>query len=257
MSYIDKDPENQELKAELLLSTYFPDVSEWDAQYGSFFSRNYSGDLRSCNAETKMVALSRNGMYDILPEKLFFDDTELRFLETRDFAFKLSEVYEEEKNIKAYFMPYDSYFFNQSLRLERIVTHILDNKTKLLLKLLFNYDIDAEENPYVKMMAPLLIHVTDLRADIDQITKILSVILSCKVECRILRPDQVLFIVNKLQLDSKGYAAFMKDLKPLFNFVQYWFMPMETECDYRVKDFEQKFILSDERALVLDYNTQI
>ncbi len=257
MSKIDQVPENQELKAELLLSSYFPEVNEWDAQYGSFFSRNYSGDLRSCNGETQTVMLSRNGMYDILPEKLFFDDTELRFLETRDFAFKISEVYEEEKNIKAYFLPFDSYFFNQSLRLERIVTHILDNKTKLMLKLLFDYDIDAEENPYVRMLAPLLIHVTDIRADIDLITKILSIILNCKVECRILCPDQVLFIVNKLQLDSKGYAAFMKDLKPLFNFVQYWLMPMETECDYRVKDFEQKFILSDERALVLDYNTQI
>lgn len=257
MPNIDKDPENQELKAELLLSTYYPDVSEWNAQYGSFFSRNYSGDLRSCNVETKTATLSRNGMYDILPEKLFFDDTELRFLETRDFAFKLSEVYEEEKNIKAYFMPFDSFFFNQSMRLQRIVSHLHDNKTKLLLKMLFNYDIDAEENPFVKMLAPLLIHVADIRADINLITNILSVILSCKVEYRILSPDQVLFIVNKLQLDSKAYAAFMKDLKPLFNFVQYWFMPMETDCDYRVKDFEQRFILSDERALVLDYNTQI
>lgn len=257
MSLEINDIEKQELKAELLLSTYFPDVGEWDANYGSFFSRNYSGDLRSVHEETQTVELSRNGLYDLIPEKLFFNEEELRFLETRDLAFKLSEVYEEEKNIKAYFKPFDSYFFNQSLRLQKIGTHMLDNKSKLLLKVLFDYDIEAEENPYVRMLAPLLTHVADIRADIDLIAKILSTILDCKVEYRILSPDKMLFIVNKLQLTSKEYAQFMRDLKPLFKFVQYWYMPMEMECDYRVKDFEQRFILSDERALVLDYNTQI
>lgn len=254
---IDKDQDKQELRAEVLLSTYYPDVKEWDAQYGSFFSRNYSGDLRECHPDMHTVELSRNGIYDLLPEKLFFDEMELRFLSSRDLAFKLSEVYEEEKNIKAYFEPFDSYFFNLSMRLNKNVTYIIDNKSKLLLKTLFDYDIDAETNPYVRMLAPLLTHVADIRADIDLMTKILTEILGCEVECRILSPVQVLFIVNKLNLDSKEYAAFMKELKPLFDFVQYWFMPMETECDYRVKDFEQRFILSNERALVLDYNTQI
>ena len=257
MSLNIEDLDLNELKAELVLSTFFPDVSEWDAKYGSFFSRNYSGDMRSCNEATNTVSLSRNGLYDLIPEKLFFDESELRFLESRDLAYKLSEVYEEERNIKAYFRPFDSYYFNQSVRLQKIATHILDNKTKVLLKLLFDYVIDAEENPFVRLLAPLLTHVADIRADIDLIAKILSTILDCKVEYRILSPDRMLFIVNKLQLSSKEYAQFMKDLKPLFNFVQYWFMPMEMDCDYRVKDFEQRFILSDERPLVLDYNTQI
>lgn len=252
-----KDMENRELKAEVLLSTYFPDVADWDAEYGSFFSRNYSGDLRSVNEETKTVELSRNGLYELIPEKLFFNEQELRFLESRDLSFKLSEVYEEEKNIKAYFEPFNSYYFNQSLRFTKVVNRILDNKEKLILRTLFNYDIDTEQNPYVRALAPLLVHVADIRADIEQITNILTVVLDCKVDCRILSPDNILFIVNKLGLDSKEYAAFMKDLKPLFAFVQHWFMPMETECDYRVKDFVQRFILSDEKKLVLDYNTQI
>ena len=245
------------MKAELLLSTYFPDVKEWEAHYGSFFSRNYSGDVRSCEPESATVSLSRNGIYDLLPEKLFFDEMELRSLTQRDLAFKLSEVYEEEKNNKAYFEPFDSYFFNQSMKLNNIVTHLLDNREKMMLKTIFDYDIDAEENRFVRMLAPLLIHVADIRSDLDLISKILSEILSCKVEYRILSPDNVLFIVNKLQLDSKAYAAFMKELKPLFDFVEYWLMPMETECDYRVKDFVQRFVLSDTKPLVLDYNTQI
>lgn len=257
MTPIEQNLDYQELKAETLLSIFHPNISEWNAHYGSFFSRNYSGDLRSCDPDMETITLSRNGIYDLLPEKLFFDEMELRFLETRDLSFKLSEVYEEEKNNKIYFEPFDSFFFNQSLRLHNNINRLLNNKEKLMLKTLFDYDIDAEENPYVRMLAPLLIYVADIRANLNLIINILSEILACKVEFRILSPDKVLFIINKLNLDSKEYAEFMKDLKPLFAFVQYWFMPMETECDYRVKDFVQRFILSDERPLVLDYNTQI
>ena len=73
---IENEQEKQELKAEVLLSTYYPDVKEWDAQYGSFFSRNYSGDLRECHPDMRTIELSRNGIYDLLPEKLFFDEME-------------------------------------------------------------------------------------------------------------------------------------------------------------------------------------
>ena len=257
MPYIDKDPENQELSAEMLLTTYFSDVKEWNAVYGSFFARNYSGDLISCDHDTETVSLARNGLYDIMPEKLFFDSEELRFLEKRDLAYKLSETYEEEKNIKIYFKPFDSYFFNQSLRLNKVVTHLVDHKTRLLLKVIFDYDIEAEENPYVKQIAPLLLHVTDLRANLDRIVNILTDVLECRVEYKAMRPEYTQFVVHKRQLDGKSYAMFMKELKPLFAFVKDWFMPMEMELEFKVKDYEQPFVLSDERALVLDYNTQL
>ena len=67
----------------------------------------------------------------------------------------------------------------------------------------------------------------------------------------------MLFVVHKWDLNSKEYYAFVKDLKPLFDFVAYWFVPMEMDCTYKVKDYRQSFILSSERPLVLDYNTQI
>lgn len=257
MPYIDKSPENQELSAELLLSTYFQEVKEWSAAYGSFFSRNYSGDLKTVHPETNSVALSRNGLYDILPEKMFFDVEELRFKESRDFALRVSEIYEEEKNIKEYFKPFDSFFFNQSLRLNKVVGHIVEHRIELLLKTLFDYDIEAEENPYVRLLAPLLLHVAELRADFKVMSHVLAEILDCRVDYSINHQDEVLFIVHKLNLSSKEYLSFMKDLKPLFDFIGFWFVPMEMDCIYKVKDYEQRFVLSLERPLVLDYNTQI
>ena len=76
MSYFDQDILQQELCAEQLLAVYYPDIKEWTANYGSFFSRNYGGDLKECDPNMKKVSLSRNGLYDILPEKMFFENIE-------------------------------------------------------------------------------------------------------------------------------------------------------------------------------------
>lgn len=257
MPYIDKNPDNQELLAELLLSVYYPNVKSWNASYGSFFSRNYSGDLRSVHPETNKVSLSRNGLYDILPEKMFFDVEDLRFRESRDMAQRIDEIYEEEKNIKDYFLPLDSFFFNHSCQYHATATNLIDNEAKWLLKQLFDYDIEAEENVYVKQMAPLLLHITEIRADLDLIAHILSEVLDCKVDYKVNHQDEVLFVVHKWNLSSAEYYAFVKEIKPLFNFVAYWFISMEMDCIYKVKDYHQSFILSNEKPLVLDYNTQI
>ena len=182
MSYIDKDIENQELSAELLIETYFPDVKEWKASYGSFFSRNYTGDLKSVNPNMNSLSLSRNGIYDILPEKMFFDVEELRFKESRELASRISEIYEEEKNIKDYFMPFDSFFFNQSLRLHKVSSHIVDHEVEILLKLYYDYDIEAEENKYVRQLAPSLLHVVELRSNLDALANMLTEIVQCRVE---------------------------------------------------------------------------
>ena len=170
---------------------------------------------------------------------------------------RCSLIYEEDKNIKDYFMPFDSFFFNQSCHYHAMAAQLIDDEAKWLLKLLFDYDIDAEENPYVKQMAPLLLHVTEIRADLDLIAQILAEILDCKIDYQVNHQDEVLFVVHKRDLSSAEYYAFVKELKPLFDFVTFWFISMEMDCLYKVKDYHQPFILSTERPLVLDYNTHI
>ena len=257
MSYFDQDILLNELSAEQLLAVFYPDIKEWTADYGSFFSRNYSGDMTSCDPKAKRVSLSRNGIYDILPEKMFFDPNELRNKESRAFAQRVAELYEEERNIQNYFQPFDSYFFNRSLNVRMNAGRLLDDKTELLLKLLFDYDIRTEKNPYVRLLAPVLLQVTELRADFDRLSVMFAAIIGCDVDYRMPSQDRVLFTVHKPQLNSREYADFMLLLKPFFDFVQEWFVPMEMDCDYKVKDYRQPFVLSDERALVLDYNTHI
>lgn len=257
MSYFDQDILQQELCAEQLLAVYYPNIKEWTANYGSFFSRNYGGDLKACDPNMKKVSLSRNGIYDILPEKMFFDPNELRNKESRAFAQRVAELYEEERNIQKYFQPFDSFFFNRSLNIHLNVNRLVDDKTDMLLRLLFDYDIRTEKNPYIRLLAPTLLHVTDLRADFDRLVVMFSAIIDCHVDYAMPSQDRVVFTVHKPQLNSVEYADFMLLLKPFFDFVKDWFVPMEMDCDYKVKDYQQPFVLSDERALVLDYNTHI
>ena len=257
MSYFDQDVLQQELCAEQLLAVHYPDIKEWTANYGSFFSRNYSGDLKECDPAMKKVSLARNGIYDVLPEKMFFDPNELRNRESRAFAQRVTELYEEEHNIQKYFLPFDSYFFNRSLNIRLNVNRIADDKTEMLLKLLFDYDLRSEKNPFVRLLAPLLLQVTELRSDFNRLAALLGAVVDCPVDYKMPTQDRVVFTVHKRNLDSKAYADFMLLLKPLFGFVQEWFVPMEMDCDYKVKDYQQSFVLSEERPLVLDYNTNI
>lgn len=257
MSYFDQDILQQELSAEMLLATFYPDIKDWTANYGSFFTRNYSGDLKSVDRAMKTVSLARNGIYDILPEKMFFDPNELRNKDSRAFAQRAAELYEEERNIQKYFLPFDSYFFARSLNVRMNVGRLLDDKTELLLKLLFDYDLRAEKNPYIRLLAPMLLYVTELRSDLDRLAEMLSAVIDCPVDYKIPTQDRVVITVHKRGLSSSEYAAFMELLKPLFDFVQEWFVPMEMDCLYKVKDYQQPFVLSDARPLVLDYNTHI
>ncbi|MBR6879296.1 MAG: hypothetical protein IKM95_07975 [Bacteroidales bacterium] len=257
MSNFNIDPSFEELSAELLLSVFFPDIKEWTVNYGSFFSRNYSGDLKSCDPNAKTISISRNGLYDILPEKLFFDPEELRNRESRDFSLRINEIYEEERSIQKYFQPFDSFFFNRSLNIHMNAQRMIEEEPALLLKLFFNYDLQAETNPYVRTMAPLLLNITQLRGDFDCLTQMLAEVIGCKVDYSFPSQDMIQFIVHKLDLNQKEYLAFNDQLKPLFAFVVEWFIPMQMDCVFKVKDYQHRFVLSEEKPLVLDYNTQL
>jgi len=246
-----------DLKAETWLACYFPEVSEWIVNHGSYFSRNYENDIESCNSEMKEIVTTRNGIYELLPERIFFSDNELHALEQRELAKKELELKEQKDLIKKFFQPFDSAFFNKSLELERLAQHMEEHRIEDVLRRFFDYDITKETNPFVKRIAPLLIYSSKLRGDVAKIVKLLADLLECKVNFVQRGPCVLVFIVQKEGLDSKGYQDYTLQLKPLFEFIQYWFLPMDMFCAYKVKDYSQRFVISDEKPMVLDYNTHI
>lgn len=246
-----------DLKAETWLLCHYPEISDWTVTHGSFFSRNYENDLVTCNPEMRELTTSRNGIYEVLPEIIFFRDDELKSLEDRELARKEQELKEQKDLIKKFFMPFDSAFFSKSLELQRLAQHMEETKIEDVLLRFFDYDLSKETNPFVKRLAPLLIYSSKLRGDVTKLTKILSDLLECKVTYFQRGPVVLVFIVQKEGLDSKGYLDYTAQLKALFEFVQYWFLPMEVFCAYKVKDYSQQFTVSEEKPMVLDYNTHL
>ncbi len=244
-------------KAETWLAVHYPEISNWEVNHAGFFYRNYTDDLKSCEAEQQTVRTSRNGIFDVLPERMFFSDSELRFLENYSFSKKLEKIYEERDLIKSFFMPFDSMLFNASLRVEKTTNMVLEHKIADFLLMYFDYNILEEESPFVQELAPLIIHASRIRGDLLLIARLLSNLLNCKVEHRLLSSNDLLFVIHKQGLDRRRYDEFTNQLKPLFDFVQYWFLSMDTICTYKVKDKAQVFVLEEKQPLVLDYNTQI
>jgi len=109
----------------------------------------------------------------------------------------------------------------------------------------------------VRQVAPLLLQASQLRGDFDCLGHILTNVIGCQVDYAMPSQDLLLFTVHKPGMDSKEYEDFVAIMKPLFDFVGEWFVPMEMDCRYQVKDYQQHFVLSETRPLVLDYNTHL
>lgn len=257
MSTINVTQECPDLLAELQLATCYPEEKWWDVVYMSTFKRNFSNDVLKCEPERHKAFLSRNGISDVLPEKLFFGENLLRFKDNRELRELVAKIKDEQDRIWDFFLPFDSVLFNRSIRLSEDVTELIGNKYNVLLKRIFNYDLEAETNPYIRLIAPLLLQVTSLRGDFERLTGIINVILGCKVEFKIQRYETVLFTIHKLNLNTNEYFEYNKVLKPFFDFVEYWFLPMELNCIFKVKDYQQPLVLSDTEPLILDYNTNL
>lgn len=257
MIVVDKHVDIEDLRAETLLDQYFPDIDDWKVHHESFFSRNYSNDVHQCDPAAHRVETTRNGIYQTLPESLFFSEQELRSKTGRDYTGRISEIDEEERSIKNFFMPFDSEYFNLSLQIERLANEGVSQKTVRLLKHFFDFDYENEPNPFIRRFSPMLLHVCSIRGDIAKLTDLLSCLFQCRVTNEQMSPTSVRIIVHKRHLSPEEHHAFIGKMIPFTAFLQEWFLPSEITLIYAIKDFQQTFILSEEKPLILDYNTQI
>jgi len=81
----------QEIKAETILSLKdLPDFLVQKENSGTFY-RNYSPDLIEYDNFNNTVTLSRDGVYNLLPEGLFFKEDELNSKNFQDASDKIKE----------------------------------------------------------------------------------------------------------------------------------------------------------------------
>lgn len=248
--------ERNGIKAETWLAANHPSQREWATHTKGIFSRDYAEDLRSYDAEEQSVELSRDGLYELLPNGLFFTGDELRGIDEKDFAWTDKVLRDRVNRIKTALLPFDSSYFNHSLALELQLNEMLSEKHELLLQTLFGNRFSNERNPYIRQMAPLTTHAAHIRGDYRFLCKAISCILGFKTYHK-MTENRVRFIVNRPGLDRKAFLNYLDELEPFFHFVEEWFIPFELQCDFKVRDYERDDRFEGPNKLLLDYNATL
>ena len=248
--------DNSIIKAETWITVNHPSVEEWQAQYKGIFSRNYSGDLRSCEAENNTIELSRDGLYEILPNMLFFTGNELLGKDAEDFKWTERVLKQRKERIKNVMMPLDSYYFNDSISLEKTLNDVIDKKTFILLQTLTGIDFSKEANPFIRKMAPAILQVAKLRGDYRFLCRMMTIVLGYKT-CYQLNNNRVRFVVNRPNLSHDAFLSYLEELRPFFQFVEEWFVPFELQCEYKVRDYTRNSRFEGFNKLMLDYNATL
>jgi hypothetical protein len=255
MKYLNKNQETQNIAAETLLALW-EDIPHLKVCCESRFARNYSEDLLHIDADkdSTTVFLSRDGIYHLLPKGLFFTENQLNEEKKRknDFKSAYDKMKKQKKEAQSFFQPYDTELFKLSVEEERKINSLFFAGNKVWLS-----DLpEISKNEYINKLIPLLPYASQLRGDFPLLIDLLKFIFEVeKIEIKELKPLHSRFIIHKEGLSKEQYLAMDEEIKTFFNFFSHWFLPVEKEYDFRIKDCKHPFKL--EKGVVLDYNTNI
>lgn len=241
-----------EIKAETLISQM--DVKgDIDVRMEGVFSRNYSNDLINITNEVDktLLELSRDGIFHLLPEGLFFEENRVKNILKSDFKNKYKQFKEEKENIELFFRPFDSAYFNLSLELEKELNAITEKGNNIFIE-----DFLDSDNAYISKVRTILPFVCYLKGNLELLTDVLKNIFSVeKIEIKKVEPLYMQFIIYKEGLSKDAFQKMDEELSGFFKLFCEWFLPVEMEYDYRIKDCKTPFTLGN--TLLLDYNTHL
>ncbi|MDR2971054.1 MAG: hypothetical protein LBU83_03910 [Bacteroidales bacterium] len=255
MKYLNKNQETQNINAETLLSLW-EDLPHLKVCYESLFARNYSEDMLRIVADrdSTTVFLSQNGIYHLLPKGLFFTENQLNEEKKRrnDFKSAYDKMKKQKKEAQSFFQPFDTELFRLVVESERKINTLFFTGNKIWLSEL----PEVSKNEYINKLIPLLPYASRLRGNIQLLIDLLRFVFEVeKIEIRELKPFYSRFIIHKEGLSREQYLAMNEEVKSFFEFFSHWFLPVEKEYDFRIKDLKHTFIL--EKGLALDYNTNV
>lgn len=254
MKLFDTYIDTEDIKAETIVSRL--DIPQFVVRNKGIFYRNYSDDLVSIKEENNfpLIELSRDGIFQLLPEGLFFKENRLKINDKHVLDQENEKVREEKEKIELFFRPFETKYFQLSLELESRLNEVAEKKNHIASDYLFEGVRLDTQNPYIRSMLPLLPYVSELKGNLDLLRDLLQIIFSAKVEFR--KNGLSLFlIVHKRELLKDKYFSMDDELKHFFEFFTEWFLPVEVDFDFRIKDYEEKFTLGS--SLLLDYNTHL
>ena len=265
----DEHTEIRDIKAETIASLVIKEDTDIEVAAKGSFYRNTCEDVIEIEYLIPSVAnisLSQDGLYQLLPQGLFFHEDRLLATRESNYAEELKRLKNEKELLHTFFKPFDTAYFELSMLLEEIVNDTILHRNDTLLDLLFDYNLQKEENTHIKLLAPLLPYASQMRGDMQFLQKILEAIFKEKVEIRLVYKRDTFqkdcidipilhFIFHIEGLNAVLYRQSMDELEAFFPFFAHYFLPFDTDYLVRIRDINQVFLV--EKPLVLDYNTQL
>ena len=271
----DLSQKHENIKAESFLTSLMESIADTNLEFQGVFSRNYLNDIILVDYEKVMdkqllnIKLSRDSLFHILPEGLFFRENELRKAakEKNEEKFKALEeqIIREKQKILSFFYPFDKTYFGLKFDLEKQINEFADNRTQILMDTLFDiYNLAEENNHLIRRIIPLLPLASEIRSNKMIWRDILkNIFFPACVDVRIAEKRNVEGIKRPIvkatihieKLSNEEFISIKKTVDPFARFFYEWFIPADMGYEFKVKDIKERFVLG--KPLTLDYNTQI
>ena len=263
-----------EIKAESLLTAAMESLADVNLEFKGVFSRNYNDDVIAMDRERVFdkhrlnIALSRDSLFHILPEGLFFRENDLRKVakENNKEKFKALEeqITREKQTFLSFCYPFDKTWFGLRFALERKLNDNADNRTQIWMDTLLDiYGLQVENNALVRRMCPLFPLASEIRSNKMIWRDVLrSLFFPAQVDVRIISKkdanDIIWHIVRATvyieKLSNEAFMSVQKDVETFARIFYEWFIPADMVYEFKVKDVKERLVLG--KPLTLDYNTQ-
>lgn len=290
-----------DIKAEALVSEITAnskaEISDFTVQNLSTFKRPYRRDILNLknsllNTEnyTLNLNLSRNGIYDSLPEGVFHDSSDPA-LKGMSHQKKREKQKLEEKEARKFFQPIENEVFNQFVTIEKEERALIDRFSDIKNNfLLWFWQIDASFPPdFVIKLIKLLPYTHKISGNLDLTALCLEKIIGEKVniskkmkpyslyrhkgdlkdklgvdlvlgveESTILCPEIEVCIGPVSNKNVKNFVAGTSWMKFIATFYEY-FIPMEMEVRTKVDSIknEDNFVLNETEPAIMGLTTAL
>ena len=263
----------ENIKAESFLASFLESCSDISIEPQGVFSRNYDEDIMAMDTDSELkekitILLSRDSLFHILPEGLFFNENKLRQIgkEKNTEKFKLEEerINKEKQKIRLFFQPFDATYFRLRFELEKKLNEIATNRMRILIDELSDIFSIRSENPYIKKTIPVIPIASEIRGNTGVFKDLLKAVFfpaEVEIQNKIKRRTTGNFgrltkiIIHIENLSPEEFRNLKKETDVFARFFYEWFLPVDLEYTFKVKDTKERFILGN--SMTLDYNTYL
>ena len=258
MNHLSQPVEN--MRAEPFLAALLESCLDVVVEPTGVFTRNYDEDLIAIDDDSrkKTVRLSRDSLFHILPQGLFFKENILKDLSKQNasekFKHEAERILKEKRKILSFFQPFDTAYFRLCFDFEKKMNETSENRLQILFNKLFDvFQLDSD-NALIRKIIPLLPVASEIRGNRYAMREVLQgVFFPSHVEIYMQKKSKLTANVTVEKLTATQFRSLIKEAEAFSRFFYEWFIPVEMDFDLKIKDKNERFVLG--KTMILDYNT--